>query len=180
VQTSYRDLQAKYASYQAAKEEIDDLHARKDFMLGSKDVTAPTYFEYLLEAQNRYVQANSDYFNSLATYNVAIVNLQKAQGTLLSYKNISIQKSHDKEGLPQLHLEKDTASVPAKKDKSVTSASVLKGAPDTAGDAAVANPQLASTNAPSTLPSAQDVATAGAATALESADTTVPQSDAKP
>ncbi len=113
LQTAYRDLQAKYSTYQAAKEEVDDLQARKDYMLGPQEVAAPTYFEYVLDSQDRLLKANDDFLESLATYNVAITNLQKSQGTLLSYEKVEIHRSIDSHGLPVMNLEKTDTSASA-------------------------------------------------------------------
>jgi outer membrane protein TolC len=106
VKTSYRDIQAKYASYQASKEEVDDLKARKSVILTSNDMTGATYLDSLLNAQDRLTGNEEEFLKSVATYNVALTNLQKAQGTLLSYESVRLQRTKDDQGLPQYNLEK--------------------------------------------------------------------------
>ncbi|HSI83970.1 MAG: TolC family protein [Candidatus Methylacidiphilales bacterium] len=106
VKTSYRDIQAKYASYQASKEEVDDLKARKSVILTSNDMTGATYLDSLLNAQDRLTGNEEEFLKSVATYNVALTNLQKSQGTLLSYESVRMQRTKDDQGLPQYNLEK--------------------------------------------------------------------------
>jgi len=132
LQTAYRDLQAKYSTYQAAKEEVDDLQARKDYMLGPQEVAAPTYFEYVLDSQDRLLKANDDFLESLSTYNVAITNLQKSQGTLLSYEKVEIHRSIDAHGLPVMNLEKTDAVASPTSPAPVTPAPGTLPVPETA------------------------------------------------
>ncbi|PTX97491.1 hypothetical protein DB346_21080 [Verrucomicrobia bacterium LW23] len=110
VKTAYRDIQAKYASYEASREEVDDLKARKSVILSSNDMTGSTYLDSLLNAQDRLTANEEEYLKSVATYNVALTNLQKSQGTLLSYEQVRMQKSKDDMNLPQYHLERITPS----------------------------------------------------------------------
>ncbi len=103
VSTGWRDFVAKGEAARAAHEEVEHLLARKD--IEAMRAPASTYLGDLMAAQDREADAQRVLAQSLATYQVAVLNLQRAQGTLLEYTAIrSVRSEHDR--LPEIRLEK--------------------------------------------------------------------------
>ncbi len=116
VRTAHRDLQAKYESMIANREDLDDLTRRREILMLGADTPAVGYLEFLIEAQDRQALAEERFLQALATYNVALVTLERAKGNLLNYENISVDRTWDDErDLPRLRLQKEpvTAAAPA-------------------------------------------------------------------
>jgi outer membrane protein TolC len=113
VGTAQRDLAAKYQSLVASREDVDEMVRRKDVMLLGGENNTNSYLEFLLEAQDRQALAEERFLNALATYNVALVSLERAKGNLLNYEGITIERSRDEErDIPQLRLVRDAPPEP--------------------------------------------------------------------
>ena len=106
VATRYHEMQARYQALRAAEEDVRILEKRWEPFAGADGRGTMGYLRLLIEAQDRLAQAQEDFAASTAAYNVALVNLQRAQGTLLSYQDIKITRSKDRDDLPVLHLQK--------------------------------------------------------------------------
>lgn len=109
VRTAYRDLKAKHASLLAAREDLDDYERRREVILLGAESSAIGYLEFLIEAQERRAVAEERFLQALATYNVALVSLERAKGNLLNYQSIEVQREWDDEQeLPRLRLNRET------------------------------------------------------------------------
>lgn len=91
VQTSYSELQSKQLAMQASQAEVVALRKRWEVMAGN-DPSAALYLDNLLSAQVRLAEAERQLAQSLATYNLSLVNLSRAQGTLLQDQHIEITR----------------------------------------------------------------------------------------
>jgi hypothetical protein len=60
----------------------------------------------MLDAQDRRATAEEEFIRAAANYQIAIVNLERAKGHLLSYSDVSVMRGKDEKNLPQLWLEK--------------------------------------------------------------------------
>ncbi len=112
VSTAYRETQAKYSAVKAFTEDIDSLQARRAVQTASPapgaDESSQTafYLDTLLDSQDRRSNAEEEFIRAAANYQIAIVNLERAKGKLLSYSNVEVVRTKDENGLPLLHLEK--------------------------------------------------------------------------
>ncbi|MBI3099519.1 MAG: TolC family protein [Planctomycetes bacterium] len=103
VDTGWRDLQAKEEAARSAREEVKHLEARKD--IEAMRAAASNYLSDLLAAQDRAVDAERALAQAVAVYQVALLNLQRAQGTLLEFSSVRSIRSVDGD-LPVLRMEK--------------------------------------------------------------------------
>ncbi len=104
--TGWRDFTAKSEAARAAHEEVEHLLARKD--IEAMRAPASTYLGDLMAAQDREADAQRALAQTMATYQVAVLNLQRAQGTLLGYTKIGASRSEQGD-LPVIRLEKGSA-----------------------------------------------------------------------
>jgi len=111
--TSYREMNSRYESLQAAQEDLRILNKRWASHAGAANKPAIGYLQLLLEAQQRQAEAEEDFARASTLYNVAMVNLQRAQGTLLQYKDLQVTEDEDERGLPLLKLSKTEAEAKA-------------------------------------------------------------------
>jgi outer membrane protein TolC len=106
VTTAYRETQAKYEAVRAFTEDLDTLKARRSLRELRDEAQVSNYLDTLLDAQDRRSGAEEEFIRAAANYQIAIVNLERAKGGLLAYSDVSVVRSKDERGLPQLHLEK--------------------------------------------------------------------------
>ena len=95
ISTAYRDLQAKYQSFLAAKEELTKLKERMDADAGDADggqKTTSFYLQLILDAQERLEIAQDAVLEAVVIYNVAFASLGRAKGTFLRYQGVSIDR----------------------------------------------------------------------------------------
>jgi outer membrane protein TolC len=110
VNTGWRDLEARSAAARAAREEVAHMIARKD--IEAMRAPASSYLRDLVDAQDRQAETERALTQALAVYQVSLLNLQRAQGTLLEFSSIHTVRS-EKDGLPLLELEKTPPPPPA-------------------------------------------------------------------
>jgi outer membrane protein TolC len=106
VEVGWRDMVGKSEAARAAREEVQHLVARKD--LEAMRAPASPFILDLMEAQDRQIEAERALAQAVATYQVAVLNLQRAQGTLLEFTSIAPVRSVEN-GLPVIKLEKKPA-----------------------------------------------------------------------
>jgi outer membrane protein TolC len=122
VGTAYREALAKYAAVTAYAEDIATLEARRSVqpfldpavaaVLGAEATKAASlsqtsdYIDRMLDAQDRRARAEEEFIQAAAEYQVALVNLQRSKGKLLSYEGIHVVRDRDENNLPLLFLEK--------------------------------------------------------------------------
>jgi len=114
VETAWRDYVAKAEAVRAAQEDLDQLVARRELETtapaGGRPFapgTASFYLEEWLDSQNRLELAENQLAEAATIYQVALVNLDRAQGNLLEVENISVVRTTDPDGLPLLELRKN-------------------------------------------------------------------------
>jgi outer membrane protein TolC len=98
VQTAHRDLTAKHESMIAAREDLENFQKRREAMLLGADTTAISYIEFLIESQQRRATAEENFLQAVATYNVALVSLERVKGNLLSYESIKTVREDVRDG----------------------------------------------------------------------------------
>jgi outer membrane protein TolC len=105
LQTAYREIQARSRALGAAESEAKTIEMRWSRFIDG-NANAGLNLESLLRAQERVTQAERDYVTSLLTYNLAVVNLKRANGTLLNCENVQVNKACDENGCGILQIEK--------------------------------------------------------------------------
>ena len=110
--TAYRETQAKYSAVKAFTADVDSIQARRTLQTtspapGADEASQTSVFlDTLLDAQDRRSTAEEEFIRAAANYQIAIVNLERAKGQLLAYSDVTVIRSKDEKGLPQLSLEK--------------------------------------------------------------------------
>ncbi len=102
LQTSYRDMQAKYLAAVATREELKELEERLDVDAGGKGGTVGYQLQLTLDAIDRNQQSEESFLVSVVVYNTAFTALDKARGTLLRRNDVSIERSIE-DGLDTLN-----------------------------------------------------------------------------
>jgi len=105
VMTAYREVATRYEALKAAEEDVRVLAKRWDSS-GSAQKPAVGYLQLLIDAQDRLASAEGEFARSSVLYNVATISLQRAQGTLLKYEDLKIDRTRDDAGLPVLNISK--------------------------------------------------------------------------
>jgi len=103
VKTAYREMLAKYLAMKSAQVENETLEQRQGVDLASQ--SGAVYIELLLDAQDRLSEAEYEFLQSQVTYNVALVNSDRATGTLLQMYDIEPRRIDHEDGLPAYRLE---------------------------------------------------------------------------
>jgi len=126
VRTAWRDYSAKLESVRAAQADLAQFQARREVdvaLPGENQPASPVsveattaYLDSILSAQNRLTVAEEEFAKSATTYQVAVLNFERAQGNLLTYEDISIVRTKDQKKLPLLELQKNAGgkAVPVK------------------------------------------------------------------
>jgi len=115
VTTAWRETQAKYEASHAFTEDIETLNARRKLEDLKDEAQISDYLDTILDSQERKSLADEEFIRAAANYQIAIVNLERAKGTLLAYSDVSIIRGKDENNkLPKLWLEKG-----ARDDKNV-------------------------------------------------------------
>jgi outer membrane protein TolC len=113
IHTSYREMHAKYTAMQALIAEVDSLEQRQGVELVDGN-SGGRYLERLLDAQDRLTESEHELLRSMTTYNVALVNLDRATGMFMQTNDIRPRYFDDKDpyidGLPAYGLEKVSSS----------------------------------------------------------------------
>ncbi|MGO9111656.1 MAG: TolC family protein [Thermoguttaceae bacterium] len=87
VDTAYREMASKYHAMAAGEAEIAYLTARWRALPGDQQ-TAGFALDELLAAQERLAQAEFDFATAEAGYNVALISLCRATGTMVDAQNL--------------------------------------------------------------------------------------------
>ena len=106
VSTAYRETQAKYSAVRAFTEDIEAITARRSIQAVGDETLMASYLDTLLDSQDRRAGAEEEFIRSAANYQIAIVNLERAKGSLLTYSDVSIVRDTDEKRLPVIRLEK--------------------------------------------------------------------------
>jgi outer membrane protein TolC len=109
VRTSEREFKAKYHAMQAATKRLENLEQRWQAIPG-RETTVGLYLDNVLQAQVQLADAEFEFAKSETTYNLALMNLKRATGTLLQHEQIS-EGVACINGLPSKILDKASARV---------------------------------------------------------------------
>ena len=94
LRTSYLEISARSLALAAAEAEAETIEQRWNRMVDGNG-SAGLNLESLLRAQERVTQTERDYLTSILTYNLAMVNLKRANGTLLNSENVTVDVGNE-------------------------------------------------------------------------------------
>ena len=92
LKTAYLEIGAKSRALAAAEAEADTIEQRWLRMVDGNG-SAALNLEYLLRAQERVTESEREYVTSILTYNLAMINLKRSNGTLLQSQNVTVNKN---------------------------------------------------------------------------------------
>jgi outer membrane protein len=104
VHTSFREIESRFQSMNAAGTEVDYIGQRWQLLPG-EDRSASLILEDLLDAQERLTVQEFAFANAQVTYNLALTNVKRAMGTLLQFEQVAMAKSEEN-GIPSIRLQK--------------------------------------------------------------------------
>jgi outer membrane protein TolC len=104
--TAAAELDARLASLRAASEDLALLTKRWHAGLGGDTISGATYLDAVLDAQDRLAEAEARLVASQVTYRVAVANLERVRGRMLSVENVEIVEQRPEEGLPSIELQR--------------------------------------------------------------------------
>ena len=87
VRTSDREFKARYHSMQAASKRLENIEQRWAALPGVES-SIGLYLDDVLTAQEQLANAEFEFAQSETTYNLALMNLKRATGTLLQHEQI--------------------------------------------------------------------------------------------
>jgi outer membrane protein TolC len=90
VVTTYRETQARYQSMVAAGQQLEYIEQRWRHLPG-EDRDVNLYLEDVLAAQERLAAAEYGFLQAETTYNLSLMNLKRATGTLLQDEQITFR-----------------------------------------------------------------------------------------
>jgi outer membrane protein TolC len=106
VATAYRETQAKYEAVRAFTEDLETLQARRKLQDLRDEAQVSNYLDTLIDAQDRRADAEEQFIRAAANYQIAVVNLERSKGNLLTFSDVSVMRGQDEKKLPTLWLEK--------------------------------------------------------------------------
>lgn len=140
--TAYRELQGKYQALLSAQEDLRTLEERWGLNGNAGGQAGAAYLDLLLDAQGRVSFADEDFLRSATSYSVALMTVQRAQGKLLNYLDIHVDRRTGADELPEMFLRKGAASGSGGRS---AAPAIPAGAP--AGDAAAGAKEAATQDA---------------------------------
>ena len=105
LETARQEIVAKSRALAAAEAEVNTIEQRWQRMIDGSG-TSSLNLESLLRAQERVTEAEREYVTSRLTYSLAMVNLKRANGTLLQSESISVSPTCDGNGCRDLIVDK--------------------------------------------------------------------------
>ncbi len=94
VETAYAEMQAKYRAMQAGHAEVQYITDRYRALPGD-EASAVLFLDNLLLAQDRLAAAEFGFTVAEVTYNLSLVNLKRAEGTLLMSQQVEQVRTQD-------------------------------------------------------------------------------------
>ena len=110
LKTSYQEIGAKGRALAAAEAETKTIEQRWLRMIDGSGSSALN-LESLLRSQERVTQAEREYVSSILTYNLAMINLKRSNGTLLQSENVNISKNSEA-GCNEMNIDKGRPAEP--------------------------------------------------------------------
>ncbi|MDF1812001.1 MAG: TolC family protein [Verrucomicrobiales bacterium] len=100
LQTAYRDMQGKYQTALATREEVRELENRLNVDANGNSVGYQ--LQLILDALDRNLASEEAFLVSVVTYNVAFTSLDKARGSLLKRHDVGVFRTME-DGLNTIH-----------------------------------------------------------------------------
>ncbi len=94
LRTAYGELNAKQRALAAAETDSETIQGRWQRVANGQGSSSLT-LDSLLRAQERVTQTENELLTAQLTYNLAIVNLKRVNGTLLQAENVTIDQVYD-------------------------------------------------------------------------------------
>lgn len=110
VMTSFDEMDSRKKSLDASLAKTEYIKKRWELLPGENGA-ASFVLENLLDSQNQLATAEYDYLNAVLTYNLALINLKRATGTLLQHENVHIGRTTENR-LPTTVLSKSPRMQP--------------------------------------------------------------------
>lgn len=112
VDTSYRELNSKYHAMLANAAKLDTLKARRSVLNNENGELRNGFLQRLLDSQAELTNSEQAFLTSYIAYNIAQLNLERAQGTSLQVNRLkSFESEEDSRGddkkLPVLQLRRE-------------------------------------------------------------------------
>ena len=104
LRTSYLEINAKSRALAAAEAEANTIEQRWLRMIDGNG-TGGLNLESLLRSQERVTEAEREFVTSILTYNLAMINLKRSNGTLLQTENVQVSSSCEN-GCKSIELDK--------------------------------------------------------------------------
>jgi outer membrane protein len=104
VDTTYRELQARYLAMVAAQADAQYLHLRWESLPGD-DRAASFTLEDLLDAQDRLAYAESTFVESQVAHTLSLARLNRATGVMLKQERVQLIRE-EQPGAPVLRFER--------------------------------------------------------------------------
>lgn len=104
VETGYQEMIANYHAMRAASEEVDYIEQRWRHLAG-EERSVNLHLQDLLRAQERLTTAEFAFLQAETTYGLSLVNLKRANGTLLQAEGVEVGRGCEN-GLPKTYLDK--------------------------------------------------------------------------
>ena len=94
LKTAYLEIRAKHRALAAAEAEANTIEQRWLRLIDGSGTSALN-LESLLRAQERVTASERDYVDSVLTYNLAMINLKRSNGTLLQSENVNVSNGRE-------------------------------------------------------------------------------------
>lgn len=110
VMTSFDEMDSRKRSLDASGAKTEYIRKRWELLPGENGA-ASFVLENLLDSQNQLATAEYGYLSAVLTYNLALINLKRATGTLLQHENVRISRTTQNR-LPTTVLSKSPRTPP--------------------------------------------------------------------
>ena len=110
VMTSFDEMDSRKTSLDASSAKTEYIRKRWELLPGENGA-ASFVLENLLDSQNQLATAEYGYLSAVMTYNLALINLKRATGTLLQHENVHISRT-TQDRLPTTVLSKSPRMQP--------------------------------------------------------------------
>lgn len=104
LNTAFSEITAKSRALIAAEAEANTIEQRWLRMVDGSG-SAGLNLESLLRSQERVTEAEREYVTSVLTYNLAMINLKRSNGTLLQKENVNVSRGCEN-GCPSMEVDK--------------------------------------------------------------------------
>ena len=101
VRTAYQAFVAQKRLYNALDKEVESLSKRRVVDTVLQGGKTSGFLQLLLQTQSRLLDAQLKVVKSVVDYNLALTNLKKSQGVFLTFEDVQLELTEDKDGIPK-------------------------------------------------------------------------------